>query len=141
MVHNLVAVLMHGFSLFRAETARLPAAVQAWMWVMRIILGASIVFVPRRGAVATFAVMLVTAVSRFYVKGLYPDVLAAQIGASVHVVLWLPLAIFLLWTMRVERRPDGTLLDRGYGFWRIAAVAVMAISLVFDVREVIGILA
>ena len=141
MIHDLIAVLTHGFSLFRTETAQLPAAVLAWMWVMRIALGASIVFLPRPGAIAAFAVMLTTAVSRFIIKGIYPDMPAAHIGASVHVVLWLPLTIFLLWTMHAHQTAGGTPMDRAYGFWRIAAVAVMAVSLVFDVREAIGFMA
>jgi hypothetical protein len=141
MIEHSVTVLMHGFSLFRAETAALPAAVLAWMWVMRIVLGASIVFLPRPGAVAAVGVMFTTAVSRFYIKGLYPDMPAAHIGASVHIVLWLPLAIFLLTTMRAPRKPDHTALDRAYRFWRIVALAVIGVSLVFDVREAIGFLA
>ena len=58
MIHDLIAVLTHGFSLFRAETAQLPVVVLAWMWVMRIVLGANLVFLPRLGAIVAFAVML-----------------------------------------------------------------------------------
>jgi len=141
VIQNLVAVLVHGFSLFRAETAHLPAAVLAWMWAMRIVLGASIAFLPRRGAIAAFAVMLVTAVSRFLLKGFHPEVPSAHIGASVHVVLWLPLAIFLLWTLHAERKTADTLMDRAYGVWLIAEIAVIVISLVFDIREMIGVFA
>jgi len=138
MIHDLIAMLMHGFSLFRAETAQLPAAVLAWMWVMRIVLGASLVFLPRPGAIAAFAVMLTTAMSRFFIKGLRPDIPAAHIGASVHVVLWAPLAIYLLYSMRAQPAAHGAAMERAYGFWRIAAVGVLALSLVLDIREVIG---
>lgn len=141
MVEEFVAALLHGFSLFRAETAHLPPLVLAWMWAMRIVLGASIVFLPRRGALATFGVMLTTAVSRFYIKGLYPDIPAPHIGALIHVVLWTPLAAFLLYSMR-NRRPSGeSHFERAYAIWRVVAIGVIAVSLAFDVREVMAILA
>lgn len=135
MLSHVFATLVHGATLFRAETAHLPAAVQAWMWTMRIVLGASLVFLPRRGAMATLAVMVVTGVSRFYVKGLYPQLAAAQIGAMSHIVLWLPLAIFLLFTLRERRPVRPTPRDRAYRYWRIAVLALIAVSLAFDVRE------
>ena len=140
-----ITTLQHGFELFRAETAQLPLAVQAWMWVMRIVLGASIVFLPRRAAVITFAVMLVTAVSRFYAKGLWPDMPAAHIGATSHLVLWTPLVIYLLFSMRKWRKFGGSTFERpkfeqAFGIWRACAIAVILISLAFDIREAVAML-
>lgn len=79
---------------------------------MRIVLGASLVFLPQPGAIVAFAVMLTTAVSRFFIKGLHPDIPAAHIGASVHIVLWAPLAIYLLYSMRAQPAAPGTAMDR-----------------------------
>ncbi len=140
-----ITTLQHGFTLFQAETAQLPLAVQAWMWVMRIVLGASIVFVPRRAAAITFGVMLVTAVSRFYAKGLFPDVPAAHIGAMSHILLWTPLVVYLLFSMRKWRKFAGSqfgesLFERAFGIWRACAIAVIVISLAFDIREAVAML-
>lgn len=140
MIEHLAATLLHGFELFRAETAQLPLAVLAWMWAMRIVLGASIVFLRHRGALVTFGTMLATAVGRFYIKGIFPEIPAPQIGASVHVVLWLPLLAFLLYSMRAPRPQEPSRFDRAYATWRGVAAVVLAVSLVFDVREVVRIL-
>ena len=141
MIAHIFTTLLHGASLFRAETAHLPLAVLIWMWVMRIALGASIVFLPRPGALATLGVMITTAISRFYIKGLYPDIPAAHIGAVSHIVLWAPLAGFLLYTLRGRQSPVRSKRERAYRIWRAVAIAVMAVSLAFDLREVAAILA
>ena len=140
MIAHIFTTLLHGASLFRAETAHLPLAVLIWMWAMRISLGASIVFLPRPGALATLGVMLTTGLSRFYIKGLYPDIPAAHIGAISHIVLWAPLAGFLIYTMSGKQIPTRSNFERAYRIWRAVAIAVIAVSLVFDVREVAAIL-
>ena len=138
MIEEFVATIQRGFALFQADAAQLPPLVLAWMWAMRITLGASIVFLRRPGAIATLAVMLATAVSRFYIKGLYPEMPASNIGALTHVVLWIPLAAYLLYSWR-NRRPYGNAtLERAYAIWLPVALAVLAISLIFDIREVIA---
>ncbi len=137
MIEDVVATLLRGFTLFRGETGQLPLAVLAWMWAMRVVFLASIVFLPRAGAVATLATMLATAVLRFYVKGLYPDLPAPFIGALTHIVLWSPLVVFLLYSMRGRRAPGISSLERAYPDWLAVVIAMMAVSLVFDVREVV----
>lgn len=141
MLEDFLATVMRGFTLFQAETAQLPPAVLAWMWAMRIVFGGSVIFLPRVGALVTFGTMLATAVLRFYAKGLYPDVPASHIGALVHVVLWLPLAAFLLYSMRGQREPRGSHFDRVFAIWRPVVIGMLAVSLVFDVREVMRMLA
>ena len=131
------ATLLRGVTLFQAEIAQLSPAVLAWMWAMRIAFGASIVFLPRAGAVATLGTMIATAVLRFYVKGSYPDMLAPQIGALTHVVLWIPLIVFLLYSIRYQPATAGSRLDRAYTIWRVVAVGMLAVSLVFDIREAV----
>jgi hypothetical protein len=136
-VEEFVATLVRGFALFQNETAQLPLTVLAWMWVMRIVFASSIVFLPRAGAVATLGTMTATALVRFYIKGSYPEIPAPQIGAMAHIALWVPLAAFLLYSIRARRAGSGNLLDRVYPYWRILAVGVLAVSLVFDIREVL----
>jgi len=131
------ATLMRGFSQFQSEIALLPVPILAWMWAMRIVFGLSLVFLPRRGAAAVLAVMIATAFARFYFKGLYPDIPAPMIGAQSHIVLWTPLLAFLLYAMRGQRAPRATFMDKAYAVWYLLVIAVLATSLVFDVREIL----
>ncbi len=137
MIEDFVATLLRGFTLFRGETGQLLLAVLVWTWTMRVAFGDSIVFLPRAGAVATLATMLVTAVLRFYVKGLYLDLAAPFIGARTHIVLWSSLEVFLVYSMRGRRAPGISSLERAYPVRLTVAIAMMAVSFVFDVREVV----
>ena len=136
-MEEFAATLIRGFSQFQGEIALLPAPVLAWMWAMRIVFGFSLVFLPRRGAAAVLAVMIATALARFYFKGLYPDIPAPLIGAQCHIVLWAPLLGFLLYAMRGQRARRTTFMDKAYAVWYLLVTAVLAISLVFDVREIL----
>ena len=137
MTEDFVSTLLRGFSLFQAENALLPPLVLAWMWVMRIVFGASIIFLPRPGALTTLVAMLLTALSRFYIKGSYPDMPASHIGALTHVVLWIPLVAFLVYSMRRWKTFGGSRLEQAYAIWLPAAIGVLTVSLVFDVRAVL----
>lgn len=120
-------------ALFREETAQLPMAVVVWMWAMRIGFGASIVFLPRPGAIATLGVMAATALLRFYIKGAQPDMPAVQIGSLVHAVLWLPLLAFLIFSAWKQNAPAVSIYDRAYASWRLVVIAMLSISLAFDI--------
>jgi len=52
-------------------------------------------------------------------------------------VLWIPLVVFLLYSMRGRRAPGISSLERAYPVWLAVTIAMMAVSLVFDVREVV----
>jgi len=136
-MEEFVATLVHGFTLFQGEIAHLPPTVLAWMWVMRIVFAASIVFLPRPGAIVTLGTMIATALVRFYIKGSHPEMPAPEIGAIAHIVLWIPLAIFLLYSIRVHHTTVGGLIDRAYPYWRILVVGVLITSLVLDIRDVL----
>ena len=105
------------------------------MWVMRLVFFGGLLLFPKREAVAVVGTMLATALLIFAIKGLFVAVPSAQIGAAMHLVLWTPLLIFLLVCWRRREQPM-LVRDRILRIWTLLTAGLLAISLLFDAREV-----
>ena len=141
MGEDLFATPLRGFSLFQAETAQLPPAVLAWMWAMRIPFGASVVFftAPGRGGNSRYNARD----GRFALlcKGPVPEPSGAACRrADPHCVVDSAYRFSSLFDTQPAgaRRPR---LDWTYAIWRTVALGMLAVSLVFDDREVVTALA
>jgi len=115
----------------RLEITTYPFAVQVWMRLMSIsFLSGLIVARWDRRALWVVAMAVVTALSIVVTKIMYPGLTRALIGAGVHVVVW-PLAAFALWRGAAAG-------PAAFRFWRYWVSALIAVSLVLDVRTLTG---
>ena len=132
--------LSHGYRLFRAEVASLSFAVVAWMWAMRIAFGSNLIFLPRWNAFATLLAMVVTGISGFIVRGLYPEMPAIQIGALSHIVLWPAVLLLLLFRISIQRKPgSSTYFEKAFAGWQMAVVIILTISFaLMRVQYIVG---
>lgn len=117
---------------FSAQMNALPQAVQYWMQWMMLVFALSIVFawwyVPARWVFVTFFVLTIAgAYGQFYFTQ------SVHWIAAVHLVLWIPLLVYLVGT--VMRRPDFRAASP-FGIWLILVVLTMLVSLAFDARDV-----
>lgn len=136
MDFHAVDLISSGAALYRQEVAQLTPPVLVWMWVMRLVFFGGLLLFPKREAVAVVGTMLATALLIFAIKGLFVAVPAAQIGAALHLVLWTPLLIFLLVCWRRREQPV-LVRDRILRIWTPLTAGLLAISLLFDAREVV----
>ena len=106
--------------------------VQIWVNWMMLCFFASLVFIRRRpGARLALGAMLLTMVTAMAIFAVEPNV---HLFGLAHLLFWGPLLVYLL---QVEvRRPEFTW--RGaYGVWIGLLSGTIAVSLVFDVRDLI----
>lgn len=61
---------------------------------------------------------------------------APEIGSLVHIVIWLPLLVYLCFSPSARDTASNNWLDRFYSLWRIVVIAVLVTSLAYDIREV-----
>jgi len=115
----------------RLETAGYPALVQVWMRVMAasFLLGVVVAWWDRR-ALWIAAMAVLTALLLILTRIALPDLARDTSGAIIHLVLW-PLAAFGLWRTGVA----GPLVFR---LWRYWVTALIGVSLVLDLRILIG---
>jgi hypothetical protein len=128
--------LISAANALQIEAQAYPGGVRTWMAAMAILFFGGIVFVPwRNDARAVVGVMAITALALIVGKAFWPQTARAQIGATIHLVLWTPLLVFLLRNRFALFRPSigasGT-FARLHRFWLYAVIAVLAISIVLD---------
>ena len=111
-----------------AYVAGLPAWVHNWMAWMRFAFGSALWFalarVEARWALAVGFATLLAGTALAYFIGWGP------LWGTVHIILWTPLMIYLY----VTRGPFS--FRDAYGLWVRTLIVTIAISLVFDVRDV-----
>jgi len=108
--------------------------VKLWMNWMTIVFVASILFVWKHvQARWVFAALIATGIGAFIVWSTTQNV---HLLGIVHLVVWLPLAIYL-WksTLSAPARRD-TLKFRIFFSWICLLFATIVISLLFDVRDI-----
>lgn len=113
----------------RTETTPI---VQIWMNWMVGLFFASIIFVwhkkSARFILATILMTLVFAAEIFYFTK------NVHLFSIPHLVLWAPLAVYLI---RAEFRKPDFKITSIYGIYLTLLVATIAVSLVFDIRDMI----
>jgi hypothetical protein len=122
------------FDEMNAQMAALPQAVQLWVNWMTLVFATSLLFVWRhkeaRRALLAFLATFGLALAIFSVS---PNV---HLFAVAHLIFWTPLLAYLI---RRWRR-SGDLKYRkwsAYRIWVSLLIGTVAISLAFDVRDVI----
>ncbi len=130
-----LSAIQHAIELRLAEVAALPTEIQTWMKVMRAIFVSSILFAFwKKEARVVLLVTISTAILLFGFKTAYPEIHSADIGRSIHLVLWTGLLAYLLWrrdailTALTSRRAATAI----YGVWLLAVALVLTVSLGFD---------
>ncbi len=118
-----------------AINAASSPAVKIWMNWMLVIFLSSIVFVWRhKTAWAILVTLLLSLPLAIYIFDLTQSV--PLIGLA-HIILWLPLAIFLIIT---EFKSKKAQLKTPYGIYIVLLLITIAISLFFDIRDAVLIL-
>lgn len=107
-------------------------AVQMWInWMMFIFL-ASILFVWKykaaRIVLGAFVLTLPLAILVFNVSK------SAHLIGIAHIVVWGPLAFFLI---KNELKRPSFSFKSAYGVWMVLLLGTIAVSLVFDVRDIV----
>ena len=118
--------------MMNAINAETTPIVQVWMNWMALIFLCSILFVwkhvPARIVLAAFIIGAVVAYGVFQINS-NPHLL----GIS-HLLVWVPLAIYLYFKVV---RSEAFRLASPYGIWIVLLLLTIAISAVFDVRDII----
>lgn len=114
------------------QMANLPNPVQMWMnWMMLIFLS-SILFAWKyktaRWAIISFLLTMPLAMYIFYLTN------TVHLIGIAHIIVWLPLLIFVY---RVDIKSGSLKKISPHGIWAILLVTTIAISLVFDVRDIV----
>lgn len=145
-----MSLLIEGLTNYRAEVATLPTAVYVWMWFMRtVLIAGGLIFIGTRAGRVVFPVMVVNILGLWYGKGLWPDLSLGLLGTGLHIILWVPMAIYLIAYVRAQQddasyngphngqdNAAATPYHRlSYG-WAWLCLIVIGISLLFDVREI-----
>ncbi|NNE37293.1 MAG: hypothetical protein HKN08_03225 [Gammaproteobacteria bacterium] len=115
-----------------AQMAELPNWVQLWMNWMMFIFVLSIVFVwKHKGARWTLASIILSMPVAILVFHLSNTI---HLLGIVHLLLWTPLLIYMVLK---EIKSEGFKFQSPYGVWAILLTATIAISLLFDIRDII----
>ena len=112
------------------EAATTPA-VQMWMNWMLAIFALSVIFVWKyKGARWVLLAFLLSIPAGYF---LFQATKNPWLLGIVHFLLWLPAAIYLL---VVEIKRPEVRLASIYGVWVVLLLATIAVSLVFDARDI-----
>ncbi len=119
------------FNSMNTQMSILPNLVQIWMnWMMLIFL-CSIIFVWKyrtaRWVLAAFLLSMPMAMFIYYLTN------TIHLLGIVHVIIWLPLLIFLY---RTDFKSESFKKFSPYGIWIILLATTIVISLIFDVRDI-----
>ena len=119
------------FNSMNTQMSNLPNPVQIWMnWMMLIFL-CSIIFVWKyrtaRWVLAAFLLSMPMAMFIYYLTN------TIHLLGIVHVIIWLPLLIFLY---RTDFKSESFKKISPYGIWVILLATTIVISLIFDVRDI-----
>ncbi len=118
-----------------AQMEVLPPLVQYWMNWMMLVFVLSIVFVwnrkPARYVLLSFVLTMPVAMLVFYLTA------TVHLLGIAHLLVWGPLFYYLY---SVEIKPQGLAFNSPYSIWLLLLMATIAISLVFDIRDLVLVL-
>ena len=119
-------------SQMNAQMEVLPQWVQYWMNWMMLIFAASLIFVWKkkaaRFALLAFLLTMPVGMVVFFLSGT-----VHLLGIS-HLILWAPLLYYLF---KVETQRECFAFKSFYGVWVALLMLTIAISLIFDLRDLI----
>lgn len=128
----------------QAETANYPDGVQTWMRLMGLSFAISIAFVySRAGARWILAALILNILGLVIGKMLFPELSRTVIGTCVHLLFW-PAILWMVWRSvkaRSHAQNKTGLFHTIYLAWLGWSVLLMVISLLFDLRSFIQMLA
>ena len=118
---------------FQEATLQLPTWVQLWLNVL--LLGAFILpvtlFIWKQTRLAALITLLASGIAAFSIFSMYDSLGMVRLLGLPHVILWTPLLIYLLSTLR---KPDLPVIPK----WILRfTITTIVISLVFDYLDVI----
>jgi hypothetical protein len=116
-----------------AYIAALPLWVNVWRGWMFAIFGAAVLFVWRRSEARWLALAMVVSLFAYNAVSMASGV--GRLPSIAFVALWSPLAWLL--ARRRPTLPRATRSDRLYAAWLTLALATLALSLAFDVYNVL----
>lgn len=123
------------FNSMNIQMASLATPVHIWMNWMMLIFFSSILFIWKnptaRWAFASILLSMPLAMLVFYLTN------TVHLLGIVHIIIWLPLLILLY---RVDFKSESFRKASPYGVWVILLATTIAISLIFDVRDIILVL-
>ncbi len=116
-----------------AMQAGTSPAVQMWMNWMMVIFLASVLFVWRHTpARVVLGAFFLTGLAGLAIWGMTGNI---HLLGIAHLVIWLPLAVYL-WKKVLSRKTRSTLRrHKAFFVWVCLVFATIAISLMFDVRD------
>ena len=112
------------------QISNLPLLLSGWLRVMGIVNLASLFFlrhIQARWVLAAFVFIAATNVPIFLSYGL------VKLGSIPHLIVWIPLIIYLAHEFRCGRIEVKSI----FGVWTVCVMAVVLISVVFDVRDAV----
>lgn len=113
------------------QMAELPSWVQIWMNWMMVVFLASILFVWKykgaRWVALSFILSMPLGMLVFYLSN------TVHLLGIVHILLWTPILAYMILK---EFKSDGFTFTSPYGVWVILLMSTIAISLVFDIRDI-----
>lgn len=108
--------------------------VKIWMVWMTLIFLASILFVRRYGpARLVFMAMLATFAAVLYIWSLTKNI---HLFGVAHILIWFPLTGFLWGAVLSKSGREKYKHHKNFYLWISLLVMTMAISLIFDVRDI-----
>jgi len=122
-------VFQYSFAEIQSQLDTLPTLLRLWFgWMGIVILFAPIAFVHRRRG------RIVLAFTAVFAAAMLPVLHAVGISyliSLVHLVVWVPLLLYLSFLLRERRIRPGS----PFGVWAIVAVSTLIVTLVLDVRD------
>ena len=119
------------FNSMNTQISNLPNPVQMWMNWMMLTFFCSILFVWKyrtaRWVLASILLSMPMAMFVYYLTN------TIHLLGIVHVIIWLPLLIFLY---RTDFKSESFKKFSPYGIWIILLATTIVISLIFDVRDI-----
>ena len=119
------------FNSMNTQISNLPNPVQMWMNWMMLTFSCSILFVWKyrtaRWVLASILLSMPMAMFVYYLTN------TIHLLGIVHVIIWLPLLIFLY---RTDFKSESFKKFSPYGIWIILLATTIVISLIFDVRDI-----
>ncbi len=118
-------------STMNAQMEVLPPLVQQWMNWMMLVFVLSLLFVwkrkPPRYVFLSFVLTMPVGMLVFYITG------TVHLLGIAHLVVWGPLFYYLY---KVEIKPQGLAINSIYAIWLLLLMTTIAISLIFDIRDI-----
>ena len=137
----MLEVVKGAMAALQEEAAAYSPGVVIWMKVMAAVLFSGALFAPvKAGARWILVAALGTAFGLVLFKALLPDASRTAIGTTIHLVLW-PVVLAMVWkpgSRRQRREVPQSAFHRTYTAWLVAACAIMAVSILLDLKAALG---